>query len=1665
MRRVAQFHSGSKDLAISKAQVALEECEPDMPLADDKCIAAWDSDTRSAYNELKRLTTIHGAGGMLMPEALLARGLRKRAPTRHRQADHWATTKTAVTLVGFFEPMMSYENDRVEAGTMDTSGRVYAAIAKLSSKLPGEKQAVIAAALSPGGGDGTTSAVESEAPGKNGATPFGRVIRCSNCRHIPGCEEPSKGHHRPGCPHPPTTKRPRNAGKDSDGTGKSRGALNNVCPFVFTERGCKFGDRCSMLHPGDKSAGANTAQAGPPPGYPPPAGAPPPPTETPMQQEATASSARGNSRMGWVWGPLCIMAMCTMAAAAGPIRGPAHSKLFSMDRSADAMATIPGLAPQPRYEAGGTSGGYWYLGRRGERQRVGTGAYHAATGAVYGPATANAANVFPWEADKSEWLWDSGANVNVTKDRERLTQYRGTKHIQPVRDASGKQHRVHGWGEAMIESSDHTGQRCIIRIERALHIPTFAVNIVSEAAMRRSGLGYTAPPLPSRTEVYGPDRRKVRLQGHNGLHYLVGGVARSVTAPVLNPPRVREPTAARGTRKRACTTLLTAPTWTDFQRRLNETTGTAQLLDTLDGEDEGFSEGAAPTLNAAQRMAVRIRLAGLSTLTVGDPATSPFFILHHQLGHRNMTEAAKYAVEAGIKLPKIEHRWCEACLRAKAQRRAQHRVILDRSHLQPFEKVFCDVAGPFPTPSAHNGYRYVLGFICAKTHTLKVMPMHTLREAQGCTRRFLRWVRQHRGEGFSVDLARNGVWCPIGQSVLQTDCAAYFRSNDFIDLVHTEFGCRLQHSPPYDQSRSGVIERAWKTINQSATAMRNANDLGPEYWWWAWRHAAEVHDVIGTSANEKGASPYEARLGHKPKRVMHSFGAKVTIWNAAGYTKGTNPGIVGRWVGFNTTNNSHMVRVLPHNGKRASYRETPRVSFHGETLPEPIMRGAFGLKNPGYRPLHRADDEGGHVDIEADPVVDEVTRPRTAAPGRDNTVQAQSTTTTPQHDTTSILRNTASSEGRDRDMDHSGTESPTMVDISEDEMGPDQPNVEMPMEETLPTPAPTARRSKRSTFGKREHVRFRDEVESAQPKQKRRSHDTQDVQDEPDMDVLDLDAEGSGMMGCFAIGEMIFDVRKAINHKEYGEGFREAIKAEQDGIKEFDVMEKRYASEVPNGTKVFNSFMICMRKALGAGSWKHKGRWVCDGRGVIPGTHTVEENFATAFPPWMTVRSLIALACGDNWHVRAGDIKQAFLKGESGVPIWMRAPRGLEEYEVNPATGRKEQIVYLVTGNLYGKADAPRRFERALVKWALARGFMRSEVDPCLWVRGLGTKNEIRFVIFCDDIIMSAPNTSTLDQFDKELADRWGDCKCGVPKYLLGCDFTQDKGHVHLPVATKVDALLAQLKMESCRTKDTPLAPGTTINASDKPEVPIKMPFRSVLGQVSYMMLSCRPDLAFACSQLARVQGHPTKEHWKMLMHVVRYLRKTRDHGVSYGPGDHDRNVLCAYADASWADIPGSLTAPDARKSTLGHVLFLNGGPIEWRSKVSTMMALSSAESEIFATVQCAKSIAHCRRLLYVMGRPQDPTATVLHGDSTSAISFNSSRTTASRLRHLELKWLYCRQLVQEGLIQLKWSDTNHMLADPLTKALPVFKHKFFLPSLARSLAGLAMQVLTRPWW
>lgn len=80
-------------------------------------------------------------------------------------------------------------------------------------------------------------------------------------------------------------------------------------------------------------------------------------------------------------------------------------------------------------------------------------------------------------------------------------------------------------------------------------------------------------------------------------------------------------------------------------------------------------------------------------------------------------------------------------------------------------------------------------------------------------------------------------------------------------------------------------------------------------------------------------------------------------------------------------------------------------------------------------------------------------------------------------------------------------------------------------------------------------------------------------------------------------------------------------------------------------------------------------------------------------------------------------------------------------------------------------------------------------------------------------------------------------------------------------------------------------------------EKPITSPYRELVGSLSYIAITTRPDISFYTSQLAKVQSNPGNKHFQMAKHCLKYLMATRDFGLTY---HKDGGNLIYYVDASY---------------------------------------------------------------------------------------------------------------------------------------------------------------------
>jgi hypothetical protein len=173
----------------------------------------------------------------------------------------------------------------------------------------------------------------------------------------------------------------------------------------------------------------------------------------------------------------------------------------------------------------------------------------------------------------------------------------------------------------------------------------------------------------------------------------------------------------------------------------------------------------------------------------------------------------------------------------------------------------------------------------------------------------------------------------------------------------------------------------------------------------------------------------------------------------------------------------------------------------------------------------------------------------------------------------------------------------------------------------------------------------------------------------------------------------------------------------------------------------------------------------------------------------------------------------------------------------------------------------------------------------------------------------------------------------------------------------------------------------------------------------------------------------PHEEHMVAVKQVLRYVAGTRTHGLYYTRREEGRARLTGFSDADMArDV-------DTRKSTTGIIFFLGGNIITWQSSKQKVVALSSCEAEYIAAATAACQGVWLARLVTDMAGVE-PGVPELKVDNQSAIALSKNPVHHDRSKHIDTRFHYIRECIDENRIVLGHVSTEEQLADILTKAL-----------------------------
>ena len=169
------------------------------------------------------------------------------------------------------------------------------------------------------------------------------------------------------------------------------------------------------------------------------------------------------------------------------------------------------------------------------------------------------------------------------------------------------------------------------------------------------------------------------------------------------------------------------------------------------------------------------------------------------------------------------------------------------------------------------------------------------------------------------------------------------------------------------------------------------------------------------------------------------------------------------------------------------------------------------------------------------------------------------------------------------------------------------------------------------------------------------------------------------------------------------------------------------------------------------------------------------------------------------------------------------------------------------------------------------------------------------------------------------------------------------------------------------------------------------------------------------------------------LKRVLKYLKGTVSMGMTYSEDAEDGNKLTAYVDSDHAGDQ------DKGYSATGIVLYFVGGPVDWRSTMQTVVAISTVEAEHVAMPKACVMVLHFRNSLESMNEKQEQ-ATVMFEDNSGAVSLSGSAKITPRTKHIDVMFHHVRSLVADGVVDVTYLKTELQRADILTKSLGAVK-------------------------
>lgn len=431
-----------------------------------------------------------------------------------------------------------------------------------------------------------------------------------------------------------------------------------------------------------------------------------------------------------------------------------------------------------------------------------------------------------------------------------------------------------------------------------------------------------------------------------------------------------------------------------------------------------------------------------------------------------------------------------------------------------------------------------------------------------------------------------------------------------------------------------------------------------------------------------------------------------------------------------------------------------------------------------------------------------------------------------------------------------------------------------------------------------------------------------------------------------------------------------------------------------------------------------------------------------ATPPLEALKMIVSI-CASNqskdepYRIMTSDIERAYFFAKARRPIFIEIP--IEDREEGD-----EDMVGKFNLSLYGTRDAAQNWQAEFTDYLTASQFKKGQSSPCNFYH---SAEQLHVIVHGDDFTTTGPLRG-LKWFEQLLNKKY-ECK----HKLLG-----PEGETNVRVLNRVlswnkdgiyyeadhaELIIEQLKLEESKSVvilgNREDQTKTFEQDSDFMNLEEASTYRMMAARLIYLAMD-RPDIQNAIKERAKQMPRPKEHHWVLIKRMGRYLTKVPRLVQKFDWLTKTIDIT-GYSDFDWA---GDLLT---RKSTSGGACMIASHTIKTWSSTQQIIALSTAEAELYALIKCACQCIGIISLAADFG--VELKATVMT-DASAALGI-SQRRGLGKFRHIDVQWLWIQERLHRGELKAQKiagkenpADlmTKHLTADEMTKHVEVLGYE-----------------------